>query len=180
MVAEGASPGEPGRHPRGAAVARLLLRRRVSAVLLAVYGVAVVLVVFEPFPSAANGSVDVLYRLVHALGAPDWVGPGDVEFGLNIVLFAPLTLLGTLLFPRLTWEAWVGLALLVSGAIEYSQLILLPDRSATVTDLVANTLGGLLGALLGRWVLLRLRALAGGSPDWPPGGPPDRSGGGQG
>ncbi len=150
-------------------VARLLLRRRVAAGLLAVYSVALLVVVLEPFPSLANGSIGLTYRVVHALGAPGWVGPNDVEFALNIVLFVPVPLLGSFLFPRLAWEAWVGVVLLASGAIEYVQLLVLPGRSPALHDIVANTLGGVIGALLGRWARSKLVEEARGEPKRPEG-----------
>lgn len=77
-------------------------------------------------------------------------GPADIL--LNVVLFLPP---GFLL--GLRWSPWValGAGLLVSGGIESAQL-LLPGRSSTLSDLIANGLGAGLGAtvplLLRRWL----------------------------
>src|SRR4051794_33355341 len=127
-----------------------LLDKRVARWLLLLYAVAVAAVVLEPFPGAANGSVDVGYRAVQALHLSSVVTPEIVEFVWNILLFVPLTFLGAVLLPRLRWEQWVGLALIASSTIEFIQLLMLPDRTASVRDIVSNTLGGLIGALAAR------------------------------
>jgi len=124
--------------------------KRVARWLLLLYALAVAAVVLEPFPGAANGSVDVGYRAVQALHLTSVVTPEIVEFIWNILLFVPLTLLGSVLLPRLRWEQWVGLALIASSTIEFVQLLMLPDRTASVRDIVSNTLGGLIGALAAR------------------------------
>ncbi|MGN6131709.1 MAG: VanZ family protein [Nocardioidaceae bacterium] len=140
----------PERFGRPGLVRRLLLRRRVAAALLALYSVALLVVVLEPFPRLADDSVGVGYRLLHALGAPAWVGPGDVEAGLNVALFVPVPVLGAFLAPRVPLLGWAGLVLLASATIELLQLVVLPGRDPAVHDVLANTLGGLVGAFLGR------------------------------
>lgn len=77
------------------------------------------------------------------------------DFGLNIVAFMPL---GAALWldgrrRRLGWHAWLR-AVLLSGALSLLIEVLqqyLPDRNASNVDLLANTLGGALGALLPVW-----------------------------
>ena len=79
---------------------------------------------------------------------PDWFGYAALEFSANIALFVPLGFLIFFLLPRSRW--W--LALLVCPAlsivIEVIQGLALSQRFATVSDVVANTLGGLVGALV--------------------------------
>lgn len=69
-------------------------------------------------------------------------GPADVL--LNLVLFLPLGFL-----VGLRWSPWVALlvGLLVSAGIESVQL-LLPGRSSTLSDLMANGVGAGIGATL--------------------------------
>ncbi|WP_158647864.1 VanZ family protein [Nocardioides houyundeii] len=67
---------------------------------------------------------------------------------LNVVMFAPVTLLGYLSF-RWRWADWVVGTFVASLAIEFIQGVLLPDRSATSSDVVSNTLGGLVGVACG-------------------------------
>lgn len=89
----------------------------------------------------------VLDRLT-AAGAPGWVDYAHLEFGANVVMFVPLGVLIALLLPR--WEWWlapiIGLAL--SLAIEFGQALLLPERFATPLDVLANSAGATIGALL--------------------------------
>lgn len=99
----------------------------------------------------------VLDRLA-AAGAPSWVDYAHIEFGANIVLFVPVGVLIALLLPR--WEWWlapiIGLAL--SLAIEFGQALLLPQRFATPLDVLANTTGATVGALIVTAIRLALRA----------------------
>lgn len=72
---------------------------------------------------------------------------GGSDFILNVLLFAPLGLAAGLLFPNRSW-VWI-VAPLASLAIESLQWKLVPGRDAALGDLIANTLGGTLGALAG-------------------------------
>ena len=80
-----------------------------------------------------------------------------VEFVSNIALFVPLSLLGSLLWQRWTWVAWTMAGFASSLVIETTQT-LLSGRSPTLLDVVANTLGALVGALLVLPVWSRTRA----------------------
>jgi glycopeptide antibiotics resistance protein len=80
-----------------------------------------------------------------------------IEFGLNMLAFVPLSFLGTMVWPRLTWRDWTAIGFVASFLVEVVQAVALDARSATHADVVANTLGTLIGALLG---LLASRLLA--------------------
>jgi len=98
----------------------------------------------------------ILDRLT-AAGAPAWVDYAHLEFGANIVMFVPVGVLIALLLPR--WEWWlvpiIGLAL--SLATEFGQAMLLPQRFATPLDVLANTVGATIGALVVTAIRLGLR-----------------------
>ncbi len=71
---------------------------------------------------------------------------GLADFVLNVGLFVPFG-------ASLAWLGWrvasiTILAAAFSGAIEIAQFSLVPGRDATVGDLLANSLGGLLGGLI--------------------------------
>ncbi len=101
----------------------------------------------------------VLDRLA-AAGAPSWVDYAHLEFAANIALFVPLGVLIAVLLPR--WEWWlapiIGLAL--SLAVEFGQALLLPERFATPLDVLANTTGATIGALVVTAVRQAARAVA--------------------
>jgi VanZ family protein len=76
-----------------------------------------------------------------------WLTSTRVEVLLNAVIVAPLSLLGSIALPRLRWQDWTSYALIGAIAVELFQGVFLPDRSASFSDIVANAVGALLGAL---------------------------------
>ena len=76
-----------------------------------------------------------------------WLTPVRAEFACNILAVVPVTALGSALWPRPKWWAWALGGLVGATLVELIQGILLPHRSPTVVDVVANTLGALLGAV---------------------------------
>jgi glycopeptide antibiotics resistance protein len=130
-------------------VTRTVVRTRVAAAwLMAAYLAVVAGIVFWPSAHPASASVDAIHGWLMALGAPSGIGPSAVEFVTNVLLFMPLGFLGLLLRPSLGWIGWSLVGLCGSGAIELSQLLVLADRSATLVDVVSNTLGAVLGSRL--------------------------------
>ena len=146
--------------------AHLLSRRARTAVAAALGLWAVILAVTLLAPSAAGPSwlVSTVANFFAGLGVPDALAaPARVEFILNVAAFVPLSLLGSALWPRLTWRDWTALGFVASFLVEVVQAVALDGRSATHSDVVANTLGMLVGALLGLLVrrLLESRASEG-------------------
>jgi hypothetical protein len=75
---------------------------------------------------------------------------GSVDFFLNILLFVPLGI--GLTVAGFSWRRAVVLAGLTSFTIELLQMKVIVGRDASLGDLLANTLGSGLGALLAaRW-----------------------------
>jgi glycopeptide antibiotics resistance protein len=131
---------------------------RVHAVLLAVYVVLLAMVLFQPVPTVASGTVGRVDEWLTALGAPAAVTvPGRVEMMLNAAMFAPVALLAALTWPGVHWASWVAYGFVGSALVEVVQGLLLSARSAELVDVVANTLGALVGAVLGQLVPKRSR-----------------------
>lgn len=124
--------------------------RRLAAVLMAVYLVVVGWIVFLPTAAVASGSVTVIATLLRAAGFPPWVTPTAVEFVTNVLLFVPASFLGRTFRPLWGWRQWLLVGLAGTLVIEAVQLLMLPGRSAQLLDVVANTLGALVGYLIGR------------------------------
>lgn len=76
-----------------------------------------------------------------------WLSYGVIEFTANILLFVPLGVLCTLVLRRRAVLV-VPIALLVTVAIEAGQALLLPDRTAALSDIIANVAGAAVGQLL--------------------------------
>jgi glycopeptide antibiotics resistance protein len=126
----------------------LVDRRRLFGTALAVYALLLVTVLLQPVPTVAAGTVGHVEGWLTTLGAPAAVTvPGRVEMMLNAAMFAPVTLLAALTWPRVHWANWVVYGFVGSALVEVVQGLLLSARSAEFVDVVANTLGALVGAL---------------------------------
>ncbi len=124
--------------------------RRILWVFLALYAAAVVVVVSWPVPVDGGAVHSTLALLIHRLnlaGLTFITYPG-VEFAANIVMFVPLgLLLAALTGPG---RRLLVLAFLVAGAlaIEFGQWVFLPHRFASAGDVLANSLGALIGVVI--------------------------------
>lgn len=91
----------------------------------------------------------------------DHIGPRVVEQGMNAAVFVPLTACLVLAFPHIRIRVWWILSALCSCSIELFQLLFLPGRVFDPVDAVSNSIGGILGSILGLMLLRRiLRARA--------------------
>jgi glycopeptide antibiotics resistance protein len=120
--------------------------RRTAGVLLALIVITVAVIVFMPGPPDAGGQDALkayLFR-AHRHGLPLWINFDLIQNLANVVMFAPVGLLGSLALRRRNYLI-VLIAALFSGLIEGTQLFLLPDRVASWADIAANTVGALIG-----------------------------------
>lgn len=117
------------------------------ALLAAAYLLVVAFIVFWPVP-VDRPAQDALPRLLeswHAAGVPHWVNYRLIEWLANVIMFVPWGVLGTLLLARRWWWVVPFSGLLASAAVETAQYLFLPARFASTADIVANTLGTMLG-----------------------------------
>ncbi|TFC61629.1 VanZ family protein [Cryobacterium sp. TMB1-7] len=134
--------------------------RRAARWLAAGYLLTLTLIAFCPTPvdrGASHGIASLLARL-HAHGVPGWVNYALVEFTANIALFLPVGLLGVVLLGSARWWVAILAGFAASGLIELGQLVFLPARFATPLDVIANTAGAALGALLALTLLAAVTA----------------------
>ncbi|MHA7239324.1 VanZ family protein [Arthrobacter sp. TMS1-12-1] len=129
-----------------------------TAALCVVWLLTVALIVLWPTPVDRAGG-EWLSRVLndlHARGLPGAITYRKVEFASNILMFVPFGLFWFILAPR-GWR-WAGplAGFVLSFLIELTQFLLLPQRVATPSDVLANTLGAVLGCGTG-WLLLRIR-----------------------
>ncbi len=84
---------------------------------------------------------------------PTRFGYDTIECTANIALFIPVGLLVVVLAGARRW--WLGpvIGALVSAMIELGQLVFLPERFGTVSDILANSLGAVFGTVLALIVL---------------------------
>jgi glycopeptide antibiotics resistance protein len=110
--------------------------------------VAVILVItFWPTPVDRPFDAQLMRILgdLHHAGVATWVDYGFVESLSNAVMFVPLGVLIALYFRRQLWWMSVGLAFALSVCIELGQALFLPERTASIYDVIANTFGALMG-----------------------------------
>jgi glycopeptide antibiotics resistance protein len=119
----------------------------------AVYALALAAIAF--WPTHVDRNVDVLdlpaARWVRELGLSPRAVYAVIEFSANITLFVPLGVLAMLLSARVTWRRAVLVGLVVSGGIEVVQAVARPERTANVSDVVANVVGAALGTGVVMW-----------------------------
>lgn len=146
------APGDP--YVVAVAQARALpRRRRLLTAIAAAYAVALAVVLFWPSHVDGEGGFvrfDPLLDALAALGIPAWASYPWVEFAANSALFVPLGVLwaSAARTPRLRRAASAALiGAAVSIAVELGQRFLLDERTTDPRDVIANTLGSVLGVL---------------------------------
>ncbi|PTT65287.1 VanZ family protein [Arthrobacter sp. HMWF013] len=122
--------------------------------------VPLALVAYWPSPvdQPVQGQLATLLKFVHTRGVPGWVNYEFVEASANVTLFIPLGAVTSLAFADKRWWQIGAFGLAASGLMELGQLLFLHSRLASPLDLVTNTGGAVIGALLAAMALKRLRA----------------------
>lgn len=127
-------------------VAKLV--HRIILAMAAAYVLAVLLIVFWPTPvdRPAAGTLQETLSWLHRHGMPGFVNYNFVEFSANVAMFVPMGLIASAVFRK----AWLGIVAgaLASTLIELGQALLLPDRFASGLDVLANSMGSAVGAML--------------------------------
>jgi uncharacterized membrane protein HdeD (DUF308 family) len=142
-------------HPSSERSRTLGWLRVVSGVSLLAVGAAVAVVTFRQSPPDPQGQLQLaaFLRRAYQNGLPRWVTLDAIQFGANVVMFTPIGFFGAVLLPGRRWLV-VPAAAGASSVIEIVQALRLPERVGSVGDVVANTLGALIGYLLA-WLLIR-------------------------
>lgn len=117
---------------------------------LIAYLLAVVLVLL--LPVGYSTIVSAIAGWLQGILGTSSFGSGWIEFVANILMFAPLGFLLTLLF-RHPWYG-VVLALVLSAGAEIAQIVI-PSRQPSFRDILANALGAAVGAALAWLIVLR-------------------------
>lgn len=121
---------------------------RVAMIFAFAYLIALVLIVFWPTPvdQPASELLTKVIAWMHAHGVPGFLGYSQIEFSANIVLFVPMGFIVSVW----TRKAWLGLLVgaFASCLIELSQALFLQARFASGLDILANSLGAGIGALV--------------------------------
>ena len=130
-------------------------RPLIGGVLLASYVVVVLVATLWPTPldQGYSAAIQKVLDVVHRNGVPDWFGYSKLEFTANVAMFVPLGFLAALLLPAKVWWLALFICPALSIAIELTQATFLAARFATATDVIANSIGAVIGILVA--VILR-------------------------
>ncbi|WP_255770737.1 VanZ family protein [Pseudarthrobacter sulfonivorans] len=112
----------------------------------------------SPVDQPVQGDLARILHFLHDHGIPSWFNYQFVEASANVMLFVPLGAVSSLAFAEKQWWQIGALGLLVSGLIELGQQLFLHNRFASPLDIVTNTAGAVIGALLALTTLKRLQA----------------------
>jgi glycopeptide antibiotics resistance protein len=124
-------------------------RHHVVTVVLAGYAALLLVALVAPSSDTQSGMVTWLGGVLNDFGVPGWLTRFQrLEVVMNAVIIAPVTLLGSVLWPAYGWRDWAAYGFVGSVTIETVQLVMLPGRHTSFSDVVANTLGALLGGVL--------------------------------
>ncbi len=128
--------------------------RALVAALLTAWLAVLAIALLAPSPAGPTWLVETVSRIGTDEGLPaSLTALSRVEFVLNVVAFAPVPFLGAMLWDRPSWRDWTAGGFVASFLVEVTQALALNERSATHADVVANTLGALLGAFAGALVV---------------------------
>jgi hypothetical protein len=132
---------------------------------------ALALILLGPSPRPGTETVALAYRVLMRFGVPPDLATTDrVEVLMNVVLLAPLPAIGGLIWASLSWRDWTAYAFVLSMAAETWQGVAFATRSASYSDVVANTTGAFMGALVATGLRATFSASKAGRP--PDGEPP--------
>jgi glycopeptide antibiotics resistance protein len=137
-----------------------LENRKLWRMILAAMLVPLAVIAFWPSPidEPVQSELASILSFLHKHGIPRWFNYKFVEAAANVVLFIPLGIVASLAFPQRRWWQVGAFGLIVSGCMELGQLLFLNSRFASLQDIVTNTGGAVIGALLAIAALKELRA----------------------
>ncbi|QIG44679.1 VanZ family protein [Nocardioides anomalus] len=127
----------------------MLVPRRVLWAALLVWCGVLALALLAPSSAEQSALVEHVRDVGLRLGfSPETATPVRAEFLANAAILAPVSALGSLLWARTRWQDWTAIAFVLSTGVELFQGLFLSHRTPSTVDVVANTLGGLAGALV--------------------------------
>lgn len=124
--------------------------RQVVAGLLCAYLGILVFMVVVPWGDIPTRVLSGAARAADRLGAPAvLLEPTRFEFIANVLVVVPVVAAVSWLVPKVRWTEWTAYGFVASISVEALQALVVTGRSATYSDVVANTAGALAGAVVG-------------------------------
>jgi len=128
----------------------VIRRHPVLSVFTGVYlgGLALMTLTPVPFESKRASVIEIAVAGLHRFSVTNWVTTAGFEVAIKVAIFVPFGLLLVLLAGRRRWVLVSFFGVLTSCWIELAQSIWIPSRAANGLDVLANSVGVVLGALL--------------------------------
>ena len=122
---------------------------RTLIVLHALFGSLVLSVVlFSPSSRVQASLVLHLVDVLRVFTPDSWIDFTRAEVVMNAVIIAPLSFLGSIVWPRLRWQDWTAYAFLRACTADIPDRVLLPRPQPRFSPIVANAATASPGALL--------------------------------
>jgi hypothetical protein len=128
------------------------LRKPLALIALVSYLIVLITTSLWPKPVDGEGFLATITREVlrftSSYDSLKWIQYNQLEAIANVLLYVPLGIFLVMFWPKA--KIWL-LALfpaLISLLVEVSQRLFLPDRYATLNDVLSNALGGVLGIVI--------------------------------
>ena len=101
----------------------------------------------QPFDEGSGSLVWALLRFFSHHRQTAWIDYWTLQFGANVLMFVPVGLFFLLLLGRRRWWLAVLVGVILTSAIEFTQQYL-PGRVSDPRDVLANSVGALIGVLI--------------------------------
>ncbi|WP_406636643.1 VanZ family protein [Pseudarthrobacter quantipunctorum] len=111
----------------------------------------------SPVDQPVQGQLAAVLNFLHHHGVPGWFNYRFVEASANLALFVPVGVVSSLAFPSWPWWKIGAFGFLISCCMELGQLLFLHDRFPSPIDLMTNTSGAVMGAILAAAALKELQ-----------------------
>lgn len=125
-----------------------------TTLLLTIATVLAITLSPTPVDRPVRDLIDRVLTKLHENGLPGFIDYDVVEFLANVGMFIPIGFFAAIAVSRRLWWIVIIAGALLSVGIEQAQALLLPERFATVSDILANSLGAIVGAVIGLFLRL--------------------------
>jgi len=128
------------------------LRKPLALIALVSYLIVLITTSLWPKPVDGEGLLATITREVlrftSAYDSLKWIQYNQLEAIANVLLYVPLGIFLVMFWPKAKIWLLALIPALISLLVEGSQRLFLPDRYATLNDVLSNALGGVLGIVI--------------------------------
>jgi glycopeptide antibiotics resistance protein len=128
------------------------LRKPLALIALVSYLIVLITTSLWPKPVDGEGLLATITREVlrftSSYDSLKWIQYNQLEAIANVLLYVPLGIFLVMFWPKAKIWLLALIPALISLLVEGSQRLFLPDRYATLNDVLSNALGGVLGIVI--------------------------------